>query len=100
LILKRSPTHIRKSIRLVTSSTGDRVDLPTKETAEKWVARHHFSWTKFVQEIRQMNEMSVGAHLGREEEEAAAQKRVEVAARRADVPVGIAFVLAGLTLNR
>lgn len=100
LILKRSPTHIRKSIRLVTSSTGDRVDLPTKETAEKWVARHHFSWTKFLQELGHVNEMSVGAHLGREEEEAAAQKRVEVAARRADVPVGIAFVLAGLTLNR
>ena len=100
LILRPSPTHIRKSIQLASSSTGDRIDLPSKETAEKWVARHHFSWEKFLKEIEHIKNASVGTQRGREDSEFRAQKMIEAAARRSDVPVAIAFVLSGVTLNR
>ena len=99
LILRPSPTHIRKSIQLATSSTGERIDMPSKETAEKWSARHHFSWSKFLKELEHIQNASVGTQRGGEDPDLRFQKMIEAAARRSDVPVAIAFVLSGVTLN-
>lgn len=97
LILRPSPTHIRKSMQLATSSTGERIDLPSKETVEKWAARHHFSWERFLHEMDQIKNASVGTQRGREDPDLRAQKMIEAAARRSDVPAGIALVLSGIT---
>ena len=93
LILRPSPTHIRKSIQLVAGK--DKIDLPSEETADKWTTRHFHAWARFGEELARLREAMAGTR--REESEAAfAQRVVEIAARRAEVPTGIALVKCNL----
>lgn len=98
LILRPSSTHVRKSIHLV-SSGSESIDLPLKETAEKWTKRHSHTWSRFLDELRNLRTASMGSQ-GREPEEVFKQRLIEAAAARADVPAGIALVMSGVTLNR
>lgn len=97
LVLRPSPTHIRKTIQLVGAS--NKIDLPSRETAETWTTRHSYAWSRFLDEMSRLREATAGSR-GRESAEAFAQRMVETAAARADVPVGIALIMSGLTLNR
>ena len=45
----------------------------------------------------QIKNASVGTQRGREDPDLRAQKMIEAAARRSDVPAGIALVLSGIT---
>jgi hypothetical protein len=100
LILRPSPTHVRKSIQLVTARSGDKIDLPSKETAEKWTTRHSHAWARFLEELKRIRTASTGTSRGRESDEEFLQRIVEVAAGRSEVPAGIALVMCGATLNR
>jgi hypothetical protein len=99
LILRPSPTHIRKSIQLL-GAGGDSIDLPSAETAQKWTTRHTYAWSRFLAELGRIREATAGSRQGGESADEFAQRMVEIAAARSEVPVGIALVMCGVTLNR
>jgi hypothetical protein len=98
LILRPSPTHVRKNLQLVNSN--DTIDLPSKETAGKWTTRHWHAWSRFLAEMKNLRDATASSSDAARSPDAFFQRMVEIAAGRADVPIGIALVMSGVTLNR
>jgi hypothetical protein len=96
LILKPSKTHVPATNRMVTSGSGESVTLPSQETAERWIKRHDFAWTRFLKELESIKHASVGSRRTDDYK----RRAIEAAALRADVPLAIALTSSGLTMNR
>jgi hypothetical protein len=98
LILRPSPTHVRKNLQLVNSK--DRIDLPSREIAGKWSTRHWHAWSRFLEEMKSLREASAGSSEAARSPEAFLQRMVEIAASRANIPLGVALVMSSVTQNR
>src|SRR5262249_29794460 len=86
LILRPSRTSVPKLPTLPQIASHDR--------AENWIARHDAQYRKFLRELELMKEASIGAHISDPDVEAT--RRAQLASRRADMPLDIAYNLVGV----
>jgi len=86
LILKPSRTSVPKLPVLPAIASDERV--------KQWTERHNRNYRQFLRELEALKEASIGAPIG--DPDAAAIRAADLASRRADVPLDIAYNLLGV----